>query len=121
MDLMTEPNNGGLDRHSQAAAVMRAIGARALTSNRLRIAELDLAVQSASGGSLDLEAQKMARGVAHQLVGSAGTFGYLTVSAQARTLETYFDETSHDLDSSAAAARAVVLIRRGLEAGPDED
>ena len=107
----------------RAQALMRAIGARALSSNLRRVDELTVAVGLATAeGGLPALSRDAAVGTAHQLAGSAGTFGYDRVSQLARRVESFLVEQSFTDDQRCAAAtQELVLMRMDLLAGPDED
>lgn len=69
------------------ATVLSAIAAQARRTNLVRAAELRAAVERAASGGLDAAGWAAAERTAHQLAGSAGTFGYAGVSELARSLE----------------------------------
>lgn len=61
------------------------------------------------------DARRAAMYTAHQLVGSAGTFGYDRVSRLARELELFFiDEAFADRGEVEAAYRGVALMEQDL-------
>lgn len=64
-----------------------AIAAQAQRTNNGRAGQLRTAVDRARCGALDAEGWAAAERTAHQLAGSAGTFGYPAVSDLARSLE----------------------------------
>lgn len=109
------------DSTARAQAQMHLIGARALTSNLHRVDELTVLVSlAASEGALDTSAHQAGLSLAHQLAGSAGTFGFEKVSELARRVEGFLAEQSFaDQERCAAAARDLALMRAGLLAGPD--
>lgn len=75
------------DPAASARAAFEGIGARALVTNRQRVTELQQSVGLATRGELSEDERARAADVAHQLVGSAGTFGYRRVSGLARQVE----------------------------------
>ena len=71
------------------STVMQDLGASARRSNLTRCAQLGEALDAAEAGRLPPAGRLEAAAVAHQVVGSAGTFGYPQVSALAAALEAY--------------------------------
>ncbi|HYI59898.1 MAG TPA: Hpt domain-containing protein [Microlunatus sp.] len=69
------------------ATVLSAIAAQARRTNLVRAAELRAALDRAASEGLDAADWAAAERTAHQLAGSAGTFGYAAVSELARSLE----------------------------------
>ncbi len=67
--------------------VLAGIAARAAQTNRQRIARLTEAVQLLGRGELDEAGRQQAVRVAHQLAGSAGTFGDVRAGELSRELE----------------------------------
>ena len=74
------------------ASVLSAIAAQARRTNLVRAAEIGTALDRASAGELDAAGRAAAERTAHQLAGSAGTFGFVEVSRLARSLERFFVE-----------------------------
>jgi HPt (histidine-containing phosphotransfer) domain-containing protein len=111
----------GADPMARAQAALQQIGDRALQSNLRRLAELEDAVQSARQGTLTDDQSSSAQDVAHQLVGSAGTFGYAEVSRLARQLEYFFRDRTVDEPTVALAVDRLESVRQHLAAGPDDD
>lgn len=100
------------------ADVLQRITEDACRSNQDRLARLEVAVGRLAEGTLDAEGRHEAATVAHQLVGSAGTFGHPRVSALARELHTMLDpaataaaEVSEEGPAELAGA-ALALVRR---------
>lgn len=69
------------------AAVLLTIAAQARRTNLVRAAEIRAALEAATSQGLDRNGWVVAERIAHQLAGSAGTFGYAAASDLARTLE----------------------------------
>ena len=67
--------------------MLSAIAAQARRTNLVRAAELRAALDRAASEGLDAADWAAAERTAHQLAGSAGTFGYAAVSELARSLE----------------------------------
>jgi HPt (histidine-containing phosphotransfer) domain-containing protein len=109
------------DPMARAQAAMQQIGDRALESNLRRLVELDEAVQSARHGNLTEDQCSAAVDVAHQLVGSAGTFGYAEVSRLARQLEHFFQDRDFAEPTVTLAVDWLESVRQHLAAGPDDD
>lgn len=68
-------------------AVFNSISAQAQETNRIRVNALEKLVRDlADGGSAD-DCRDRAKDLAHQIAGSAGTFGYARASELAREIE----------------------------------
>jgi HPt (histidine-containing phosphotransfer) domain-containing protein len=76
------------------ASVLSTIATQARRTNLVRAAEIGTALDRASVGQLDAAGRAAAERIAHQLAGSAGTFGFVEVSRLARLLERFFVETA---------------------------
>ncbi len=102
---------------------MLLIGARALTSNLRRVEELTATVTLATtDGALSDPCRDGAVSVAHQLAGSAGTFGFERVSILARQVERFLlERTFTDQPRCLAVAQDLRVMREVLLAGPDDD
>jgi len=98
---------------------MHQIAANALKSNLARVSGLETALLSAGSGTLLDHEREEAAHVAHQLVGSAGTFGYSRVSRLARELEGLFRQQDSSRESVAASAWKIAAIRDDLQGDPD--
>ncbi|HEX8489000.1 MAG TPA: Hpt domain-containing protein [Propionibacteriaceae bacterium] len=119
---MTSGEGERLDRARQA---VREIGAAALRSNVSRVEVLAEAVEGVGRGGLSDDERAAAVAVAHQLVGSAGTFGYGHVSTLARQLELFLstghvDPAGPPSTGLTAARAALVEIRHDLRREPDD-
>ncbi len=108
-------------------AAVESIGDHARSVNLARAAHLDRVLADIAAGRDDEDERQRATESAHQLVGSAGTFGFPGASSLAGELERYFvDADFSDPDRLAAAREQVARLRAELAAGPvyqpdDED
>ena len=101
--------------------VLKALAASARAANLARTAILDDALLALENGSLSLSAREAAAQAAHQVVGSAGTFGRHRSSELAAGLERWFRE------GAAAAGEAelghvrdrLAALRADLDDGSD--
>ena len=84
--------------------LLATLGRQARPVNLARVVRLLALLEAAEEGALDEAGQQEAENVAHQLIGSAGTFGHHSASEDAVVVEGYF-----------AARRG----RRGMAAGAD--
>jgi chemotaxis protein histidine kinase CheA len=95
-----EESSDGLAGASMDDA-MAAFRARARATNLQRVEAIADALVALRDGVLDAEARVRARGAAHSLAGSAGTFGFDRASDLARSVEAVLDE-QHAADLSVA-------------------
>jgi HPt (histidine-containing phosphotransfer) domain-containing protein len=107
-----EPGGSRPDGQRPEVSIMHAIAARAWRANVARLGQLDEALQRATAGTLALEGSAAAAQIAHQLVGSAGTFGYPRVSELGRRVELWF--AAGVLDDPTAAALDLATMRQDL-------
>lgn len=90
--------------------LLATIADQARHTNQVRIEQLRAALDRASEHGLDRASWGVAERTAHQLAGSAGTFGFVGVSERARYLEQFFADAvvaAPDQDRL-VAARAVL-------------
>ena len=107
------------DASDSVRTYVRSIGDHARTVNRERAALLADALRAASRGVLDTEARHAAAQLAHQLVGSAGTFGFPVASKLAGELERFFEEGRFDdRQQLNDARRQIAAIQRELNTEP---
>ncbi len=92
----------------QLDAAMRSIGQHARTVNLGRAARLADALETVGAGRLDDRGRRAATEVAHQLVGSAGTFGFAGASDLAGELEQFFTDGAFDDPRRLGAARSTL-------------
>ena len=127
---MNDPGYAGPSaRPSEVAAsdrystVMATIAGQARRTNLLRVLELTASLDRLAEGSLEPADWAAAERTAHQLAGSAGTFGFDGISALARSLERFLAETrTTGVVQPERLARAREQLGRGgdqLAAGPD--
>ncbi len=114
-------DNAGPDdvAEDRLRAVVESIGGHARSANLSRADRLSEALAEVAAGSLDESGRREATEVAHQLVGSAGTFGFAEASHLAGEIERYFVEA--DLGDSVRLATARDQVRRvqdELASGP---
>jgi HPt (histidine-containing phosphotransfer) domain-containing protein len=105
-------------------AVMRALAVSAREANLARTAVLEEALAALETGPLTPEHRAAAASAAHQVVGSAGTFGRGRSSELAAGLEQWFTDRSSEVADAASRARVraqVAELRADLtEAHQDE-
>lgn len=98
--------------------VVRSIGDHARTVNRSRAAGLSTALDRAATGQLSEAGRGAAAELAHQLVGSAGTFGFSGVSHLASELEQFFLEAEFAAGRVALARDQLIALLEQLAAEP---
>jgi HPt (histidine-containing phosphotransfer) domain-containing protein len=101
-------------------ASVRALQARARLTNLSRCDRLDAALGALAQSALDPQGLLLAAEVAHQILGSAGTFGFSSASAPAAQLEHFFAAGPHDSADQVAAAGWLVELRAALDANPED-
>lgn len=92
------------------AGVLATIAVQARRTNQVRIAQIRAVLDRASHQELDRGSWAAVERTAHQLAGSAGTFGFAGVSERARRLEQIFAVAGSvpPDDERLAVARAVL-------------
>ncbi|GAA3694245.1 hypothetical protein GCM10022204_07570 [Microlunatus aurantiacus] len=107
------------------AAVLSTIASQARRTNLVRVLELTAALDRVADEQLDPAGWAAAERTAHQLAGSAGTFGFDGVTVLARSLERFLAETrtagAAEPDRLAAARRQLDRAGEQLAAGPAPD
>jgi HPt (histidine-containing phosphotransfer) domain-containing protein len=101
-------------------AAVESIGDHARSVNLDRADRLSRALAAVAAGAWDEATRREAIDIAHQLVGSAGTFGFPEASQLAGEIERYFVDA--DLGDPVRLATARDQVRRlteELAAGPD--
>lgn len=109
-------------REGNAAAldgVVRTIGDHARTVNLTRAAGLERALDDAALGVLVDNRRHAAAELAHQLVGSAGTFGFAGVSDLAAELERFLAGGVYDPEQLETARAHLGAIVNQLHDDPD--
>ena len=108
-------------------AAVESIGGHARSVNLARADHLEQVLADIAAGRADENQRQQATESAHQLVGSAGTFGFPGASQLAGELERYFVEADFTDQARLATAREqVARLRAELSAEPayqpdDED
>lgn len=109
----------GADR---VRAALTSIGAHARTANQGRADQLEAALEMLEGGGLSRSQRDVAVHSAHQLAGSAGTFGLAPASQAASWFERFFGAVDHPgPDELATARRQLIELRTRLDDPPDLD
>ena len=98
--------------------VLRTIGKRARAVNLDRARRLTELLDRAAGNALDEDERTEAQTLAHQIVGSAGTFGFAGVSELAVEVEDYFTRVVPDERRLARVRQAVAEVVEQLAPGP---
>ncbi|HEX8509592.1 MAG TPA: Hpt domain-containing protein [Propionibacteriaceae bacterium] len=106
---------------TQAREGFASIASRAAQSNLRRVDVLSELLSHVVRGDITETDRGRAVDIAHQLVGSAGTFGYRRVSEIAREVELFFVLADHqDPARYEAAARSLAEMERELLSPPDD-
>lgn len=105
------------------AAVMRTLAVSARQANLARTAVLENALRSLGSGPLGAEVREAAVQAAHQVAGSAGTFGRQRSSELASSLEQWFRTTPDQPDPGSLdeVRQQVAALRSDLDRDSDED
>ncbi|MFT4167441.1 MAG: Hpt domain-containing protein [Microlunatus sp.] len=90
--------------------LLATIAGQARRTNQGRIEQLRVALERASEDGLDRAGWAVAERTAHQLAGSAGTFGFAGVSERARQLEQLFADAVVATPDEARLAAAGVML-----------
>ncbi|MGI3786130.1 MAG: hypothetical protein ACRYG2_35745 [Janthinobacterium lividum] len=100
--------------------LLASLGRQARTVNLARVVRLLELLDDAYAGVLDEAGRLEAENLAHQVVGSAGTFGFPTASVDAVAIEGYFadDPPGSGPGADAAAVRRTLDRLRREFAGP---
>lgn len=99
------------ERNARALAT---IAAQARRTNLVRAAELQTTLERAATEGLDRAEWAAAERIAHQLAGSAGTFGFDGVTELARSLEQILADAAHQ-ESPERLAEARRLVEQATE------
>ena len=103
---MSSSSVGGVEPpEDRLRAAVESIGDHARAANLARAAHLEQVLADIAAGQADEEERQGATESAHQLVGSAGTFGFAGASQLAGELERYFVEADFTDQARLAAAR----------------
>jgi HPt (histidine-containing phosphotransfer) domain-containing protein len=106
----SSPDDGA---EARLRAAVESIGGHARSTNLARADRLSEALAEVAAGALDESDRRRATDIAHQLVGSAGTFGFPGASQLAGEIERYFVEA--DLADPVRLATARDQVRRVQE------
>ena len=120
--MVPERSNG--DPEDALRAVLRGLASSARESNLARTAVLEAALAALDAGSLSLEQREAAVHAAHQVVGSAGTFGRRRSSELAASLERFFRQghgSGPDPDGLERARAEVAELRGDLTRDHQEE
>ena len=119
MDGLTERKYVAVDE-DRVRAALTSIGVHARTANLDRADRLDDALSSLESGSLTGTQREVAVRSAHQLAGSAGTFGLGTASRLASWFERFFSSADPTGKSELGRARIQLAeLRTRLDDPPD--
>jgi len=113
-------------RAERLRARVRSIGDHARSVNLGRAGRLADVLATMGGGRLDDDQREAATDLAHQLVGSAGTFGFAGASQLAAELERFFTDGAFDDQARLTTAQQQLHeLQQELSAEPvyqaDED
>lgn len=109
--------SGALSAADRARAAVQALGERARPALVARVGQLEDAIAARLEGRLDEASRHGAQRAAHQLAGSAGTFGLPGASELARQLEDFFaDGAAPEPATLLSAVEHLEALRRELEA-----
>ena len=101
-------------------AAVESIGDHARSVNMDRADQLNQALAEVAAGSRGEATRREAAEIAHQLFGSAGTFGFSGASQLAGEIERYFVQGDlDDPDQLAIARDQVRRLQEELATGPD--
>ena len=111
------------DPDDALGAVLRSLAASARKANLARTAVIEEALAALEAGALDAGRRQAAESAAHQVVGSAGTFGRHRASELAADLEQWFrtGSSAHDDADRRGRARAQVAELRADLLGTHQD
>jgi hypothetical protein len=70
--------------------LLASFGRQARTVNLARVVRLLELLDASDAGALDVPGRREAENLAHQVIGSAGTFGFPAASVDAVAIENYF-------------------------------
>ncbi len=117
-----DPSSGdGGDPAAQVRTALNRIGRRARRSNTERALRLRGAVGAVVDGRLSEEERAAAVEAAHQLIGSAGTFGFRRASDLAGELEDFFVAADFAMPERVRAAELLVKdLEQELASNPTE-
>lgn len=103
------------------SGVLGDLAASARRSNLARSQVLADALRAVADGQLDDTQRQQAVAAAHQLTGSAGTFGHHRASELAAALEAYFADPAGLGPGLADAGERLAALQQDLEAGQTDE
>jgi HPt (histidine-containing phosphotransfer) domain-containing protein len=118
------PERSNREPEDALRAVLRGLAVSARESNLARAAVLEAALAALDAGSLAPEEREAAIHAAHQVVGSAGTFGRRRSSELAAGLERFFRQGldgAQDPEGLERARAAVAELREDLTRDHQEE
>lgn len=119
---MTKRSRAELDGDGRVRAALTSIGAHARTANLVRAEQLTDALSRLEADTLTEPQREAALRSAHQLAGSAGTFGQESASLSARWFERFFsDSAPRDARDLERARRQLDELHRNLAEPPELD
>lgn len=98
--------------------LLATIGRQARKANLARVVRLATLLDLSDAGRLDGAGRREAENLAHQVVGSAGTFGFPAASVDAVAIEDYFAAELPRSGADAGAVRRTLDRLREEFAGP---
>lgn len=119
---MSEPGSRSSESGSTEpiAKLLATIAGQARRTNQVRIEQIRATLERAGEHQVDRAGWGAAERTAHQLAGSAGTFGFAGVSERARQLERFFaDAIVVAPDQGRLAAARVVLEEASAQLDDD--
>jgi hypothetical protein len=105
----------GQDEIDRVLPAMRDLRSRARVTNLARAVQLDAALERAAEAALDEAGRAQAVAVAHQLIGSAGTFGFSEASRRAAELKDFFATSQVAADDIQVARIRLTALRSDLQ------
>jgi ribosomal protein S18 acetylase RimI-like enzyme len=119
-DRSTKPGRADEEGHGRVREALTSIGVHARTANLGRAEQLTDALSQLEAEGLSEAQREAAVRSAHQLAGSAGTFGQEPASRAARWFERFFsDSTPRDDQDLECARRQLQELNRSLGEPPD--
>ncbi len=110
----------GQDEIDRVLPAMRDLRSRARVTNLARARQLDTALERAADAALDEAGRAQAVAVAHQLIGSAGTFGFSEASRRAAELKDFFAAGQVDDEDVHTARIRLTALCDDLQNGDGE-
>jgi HPt (histidine-containing phosphotransfer) domain-containing protein len=102
-------------------SLFRTLQLRARATNQTRLEQLVGSLAAAGAGSLDDAGRRHATDLAHQIIGSAGTFGFAEASRIAVELEAFFATSTFSPEQLVLGAELLDGVGLHLAADPASD